>query len=151
MGPITTGLGEIYHYSIKTLPRYDSPYTMEELREIQDLISRRQMAMVEGVIDVNALGGKIKQYEVILDPHQLKSYGVTISEVFTALESNNMNTGGAYIERNKMAHFIRGEGQIRSLEDLHNIVVKNVDNIPISIISEEHTTELQSRVHLVCR
>lgn len=133
MGPITTGLGEIYHYSIKTLPGYDSLYTMEELREIQDWIIRRQMTMVEGVIDVNALGGKIKQYEVILDPHQLKSYGVTISEVFTALESNNMNTGGAYIERNKMAHFIRGEGQIRSLEDLHNIVVKNVDNIPISI------------------
>lgn len=133
MGPITTGLGEIYHYSIKTLPGYDSLYTMEELREIQDWIIRRQMTMVEGVIDVNALGGKIKQYEVILDPHQLRSYDVTISEVFTALESNNMNTGGAYIERNKMAHFIRGEGQIRSLEELNHIVVKNIDNLPITI------------------
>src|SRR5699024_9924872 len=88
---------------------------------------------VEGVIDVNALGGKIKQYEDVIDPNHLRSYGLTISEVFSALESNNMNTGGAYIERNKMAHFIRGEGQIRTLEDLNNIVVKNIDHLPITI------------------
>src|SRR5699024_4855740 len=100
-GPITTGLGEIYQYVIKPLPGYDTLYSIDELRSIQDWIIRRQLTLIEGVIDVNALGGKVKQYEIAIDPIRLNSFDLTITDVFAALEANNENTGGAYIERNK--------------------------------------------------
>lgn len=133
MGPITTGLGEIYQYTIQPKPGYDTMYTPTELRSIQDWIVRRQLTMVEGVVDVNAFGGKIKQYEIAINPEKLNAVNVTISEVFDALKQNNVNTGGAYIEQNKMASFIRGEGLIRSLQDIREISVKNVNGIPITI------------------
>lgn len=133
MGPITTGLGEIYQYTIKPMPGYDTVYSATELRTIQDWIVKRQMAMVDGVIEVNAFGGKVKQYEIAINPEKLNAINVSISEVFEALQRNNVNTGGAYIEKNNMANFIRGEGLVRSLDDIRNIVIRNEDGIPILI------------------
>lgn len=133
MGPISSGLGEIYQYTLKVKPEYKDKYSITDLRTMQDWIVQRQMAMVEGVVEVNAIGGKIKQYEVAVDPNELKAMGLTITNIFEALEANNQNTGGAYIEKNHQANFIRGEGLARSLEDIKKIVVKNTNNIPITI------------------
>ncbi|SFZ93066.1 cobalt-zinc-cadmium resistance protein CzcA [Flaviramulus basaltis] len=133
MGPISSGLGEIYQYTLKVKPEYKNKYSVTDLRTMQDWIVQRQMAMVEGVVEVNAIGGKIKQYEVAVDPNDLKAIGLTITDVFEALEANNQNTGGAYIEKNHQANFIRGEGLVRSLDDIKKIAVKNTNNIPITI------------------
>ena len=133
MGPITTGLGEIYQYTIKPKPGYEDKYSPTELRTIQDWIVKRQMTLVDGVVDVNAFGGKIKQYEIAINPEKLNALNVSISEVFEALQRNNVNTGGAYIEKNNMANFIRGEGLVRSLDDIREIVVRNENNIPVTI------------------
>ncbi|WP_298365913.1 CusA/CzcA family heavy metal efflux RND transporter [uncultured Lutibacter sp.] len=133
MGPISTGLGEIYQYTLKVAPEFKDKYSIADLRSMQDWIVQRQMAMVEGVVEVNAIGGKIKQYEVAVDPNDLNAIGLTITDVFNALEANNQNTGGAYIEKNHQANFIRGEGLVRSLEDIKKITVKNVNNIPVTI------------------
>ncbi|HSJ67533.1 MAG TPA: CusA/CzcA family heavy metal efflux RND transporter [Anditalea sp.] len=133
MGPISTGLGEIYQYSLTVDPNYHDVYTSTDLRTIQDWIVKRQMAMVSGVIEVNSFGGNIKQYEVAYDPDHLNAMGLNSADILAALELNNQNTGGAYIEKNHMASFIRGEGLARSQADLENIVVKNVNNLPIKI------------------
>ncbi|WP_452219223.1 CusA/CzcA family heavy metal efflux RND transporter [Lacinutrix undariae] len=133
MGPISTGLGEIYQYTLEVDDTYKSKFNETQLRTLQDWIVRRQMAMVPGVVEVNAFGGKIKQYEVAVNPNELRAIGITISEIFEALEQNNQNTGGAYIEKNHQANFIRGEGLVRSISDIENIVVKNVNNIPIKV------------------
>lgn len=133
MGPISTGLGEIYQYTLEVEDEYKDQYSPTELRTIQDWIVRRQMAMVPGVVEVNGVGGKIKQFEVAVDPDELRAMGITISDVFNALENNNQNTGGAYIEKDHQANFIRGEGLARNIDDLKNIVVTNRNNIPITI------------------
>ncbi|MGJ8550194.1 CusA/CzcA family heavy metal efflux RND transporter [Winogradskyella wichelsiae] len=133
MGPISSGLGEIYQYTLKVQPKFKDKYSITDLRTIQDWIVQRQMAMVPGVVEVNAIGGKIKQYEVAVDPNELNSIGLTITDIFEALEANNQNTGGAYIEKNHQANFIRGEGLARSLDDIRKITVKNTNNIPVTI------------------
>lgn len=133
MGPISTGLGEIYQYTLEVDSAYAGQYSAMDLRTMQDWIVRRQMAMVPGVVEVNAFGGSVKQYEVAVNPDELKAIGITITEVFSALEVNNQNTGGAYIEKDHQANFIRGEGLARSIEDIENIVVKNVNGIPITV------------------
>src|SRR3546814_19323158 len=111
-----------------------------EIRTVQDWIVKRQMAMVPGVVEVNGFGGHLKQYEVAVDPERLNSMDVTILDIFRALEANNQNTGGAYIERNHKANFIRGEGLARSIDDIENIVVKTVNNVQIG------RTSLRERV-----
>ena len=133
MGPISTGLGEIYQYTLEVDSAYQNRYSAADLRTMQDWIVRRQMAMVPGVVEVNAFGGNIKQYEVAVDPDELKAIGLTISDIFTALEKNNQNTGGAYIEKDHYANFIRGEGLARSLKDIESIVITNMDGLPITI------------------
>ncbi|HHH53654.1 MAG TPA: efflux RND transporter permease subunit, partial [Bacteroidetes bacterium] len=133
MAPISTGLGEIYQYTIEVLPGYDSIYDDMQLRTIQDWIVKRQMAMLPGVVEVNSFGGRKKQYEVSVNPDKLRSMGLAITEVFEALENNNQNTGGAYIEKNHKANFIRGEGLMRSLDDVKNTLVKNINDQPIFI------------------
>ena len=133
MAPIATGLGEIYQYSIVPKKGYETKYSPSDLRTIQDWIIKRQMALVPGVVEINSFGGNVKQYEIALNPNKLNSMGISINEVFEALETNNSNTGGAYIEKNHQASFIRGEGLARSLADIENIVVKNVENTPILI------------------
>ncbi|MDN3670696.1 CusA/CzcA family heavy metal efflux RND transporter [Echinicola jeungdonensis] len=133
MGPISTGLGEIYQYTLKVDPKFSGEYSVTDLRTVQDWIIKRQMAMVPGVVEVNAFGGKIKQYEVAVSPDELKAIGITITDIFRALEENNQNTGGAYIERNHHANFIRGEGMARSLEEIRNIAIKTEGGLPIRI------------------
>lgn len=133
MGPISTGLGEIYQYTLEVAPEFKDKYSLTELRSFQDWIVRRQMAMVPGVVEVNGFGGNIKQYEIAIHPEKLKSMGLTIADVFSALEKNNENTGGAYIVKNHQANFIRGEGLIRNLEDIRTIRIKNMNDIPIYI------------------
>lgn len=133
IGPISTGLGEIYQYTLAVDPAYENQYSPQDLRSMQDWIIRRQMAMVPGVVEVNAFGGNIKQYEVAVKPDALKAIGVSITDIFEALEQNNQNTGGAYIEKDHYANFIRGEGLIRDLKDIEQIVVTNRNGLPITV------------------
>lgn len=133
IGPISTGLGEIYQYTLEVEPAFKDQYTPTALRGIQDWIVKRQMAMVPGVVEVNGFGGSIKQFEVAVNPNELQAIGITIADIFKALEDNNQNTGGAYIVRNHQANFIRGEGLARSIEDIQSIVVKNTHGVPITI------------------
>ncbi len=133
IAPISTGLGEIYQYTLEVEPGYDTIYDDMELRSIQDWIIKRQMAMVPGVVEVNSFGGRGKQYEVSVNPDKLRSMDLTVQDVFRALENNNQNTGGAYIEKNHQANFIRGEGLMRSLDDIRNTLVTNVGGQPVFI------------------
>lgn len=133
MGPISTGLGEIYQYTIHTKPGYENRYSPTDLRTIQDWIITKQLAGTPGIAEINAWGGYVKQYEVAVDNERLNASGITIPELYTALQTNNENTGGAYIESNNNAYFIRGIGQVKSLDDIENIVVKNTGNTPVLI------------------
>ena len=133
MGPITTGLGEIYQYVLEVKPEYKDKYTATDLRTIQDWIVRRQLSGIPGVVEVNTWGGFLKQYEVAINTEQLNAMNISASDVFKALESNNSVSGGGYIEKVNQAFFIRGEGLVSSLEDIRNIVVENDDGIPIYI------------------
>jgi len=133
MGPITTGLGEIYQYTLEVSPEFEDKYTDTDLRTYQDWIVKRQMAMLPGVVEVNSFGGRVKQYEVAIDPDRLKSMGISITDIFKVLETNNENTGGAYIVKNHKANFIRSEGLAESIEDIENIVVKNDSGTPILV------------------
>tara|TARA_R110001583_G_scaffold10417_12_gene47975 strand:- start:32152 stop:36438 length:4287 start_codon:yes stop_codon:yes gene_type:complete len=133
MAPISSGLGEIYQYTLVVQEGFDTVYDDMELRTMQEWIVKRQMAMLPGVVEVNSFGGRGKQYEVAVNPDKLRSMGLTITDVFDALEANNQNTGGAYIEKNFQANFIRGEGLMRSLDDIKNTLVTNIDNQPVFI------------------
>lgn len=134
MAPVTTGLGEIYQYTIHTKPGYEDKYDPMALRTIQDWIVRRQLLGVEGVADVSSFGGYLKQYEIALNPDQLRSMNISVADVFTALEHNNQNTGGAYISKEPYAWYIRSEGLVESKTDIENIVVKSLeDGTPVLI------------------
>ncbi len=133
MGPISTGLGEIYQYTLEVDNAHKGKYSSTDLRTFQDWIVKRQMAMLPGVVEVNSFGGNIKQYEVAVNPNKLKSMGLTITDIFNAVEVNNENTGGAYIVKNHKANFIKGEGLISSLDDIRNTVVKTINGKPILI------------------
>ncbi|MBN8695593.1 MAG: efflux RND transporter permease subunit [Bacteroidetes bacterium] len=133
LAPVSTGLSDVYQYVVHTKPGYDSAYSSMELRTIQDWIIRKQLLGVSGVAEINTLGGYLKQYEIAINTDKLKSLNVTVPEVFTALENNNENTGGSYIEKNTTSYFIRGVGMVKSLEDIGEIVVKNVNGIPVLI------------------
>ncbi|WP_343633924.1 CusA/CzcA family heavy metal efflux RND transporter [Fluviicola sp.] len=134
LAPVTTGLGEIYQYTIHAGKGYEKKYDAMELRTIQDWIVRRQLLGVKGVADVSSFGGYLKQYEIALNPDKLNSLGITISDVFNALEKNNQNTGGAYIDKKPNAWYIRSEGLIGGLEDIKRIVVRQMDNgLPVLV------------------
>jgi heavy metal efflux system protein len=134
LAPVTTGLGEIYQYVIHTEKGYEKKYTATDLRTIQDWIVRRQLLGTEGVADVSSFGGYLKQYEIALNPDKLRSMNISINDVFAALQKNNQNTGGAYIDKKPKAYFIRSEGLIGSKEDIEKIVVKvNPNGIPVLI------------------
>ena len=132
MGPITTGLGEIYQYILDVKPGYENQYTPTELRTIQDWIVRRQLSGIPGVVEVNTWGGYLKQYEVAINPNQLNAMNISVTEIYDALEKNNSVAGGGYIEKTNETFFIRGEGLVKTLEDVGNIVVKN-EGTPIYI------------------
>ncbi len=133
LAPITTGLGEIYHYVIHAKPGYEDKYTATDLRTFQDWIVRTQLAGTEGLAEVSGWGGFVKQYEIALDNDKLNALNITIPEIYEALEKNNENTGGSYIEQHSNAYFIRGLGQVKSLQDIERIVVKNIGNIPVLV------------------
>jgi cobalt-zinc-cadmium resistance protein CzcA len=133
MGPITTGLGEIYQYIVDVKPGYEDKYSAMELRTIQDWIIKRRLSGINGVVEVNSWGGYLKQYEAAVNPMLLKSLDVSLSEVIDALERNNSISGGSYIEKTNQSYFIRGDGQVKTLEDIENIVVKNNNGKPILI------------------
>ncbi|MDN3673479.1 CusA/CzcA family heavy metal efflux RND transporter [Flavobacterium branchiarum] len=125
MAPATTGLGEIYQYVVKPQPGYEAKYSLEDLRTIQDWTIRRQLLGTPGIADVATFGGKLKQYEIAVNPARLKAQSLTIKEVFTALSSNNENTGGAYIEKGPTVLYIRSVGLTKNISDIQNIIVKN--------------------------
>ncbi|MFD2933641.1 CusA/CzcA family heavy metal efflux RND transporter [Spirosoma flavum] len=134
LSPTTTGLGEIYQYVLRAKPGFENRYPTMELRSIQDWIVRRQLLGTKGVADVSSFGGFLKQYEVAVDPQRLRGAGVTMDELFTALERNNQNAGGAYIDRRPNAYFIRSEGLIGTLADIGKIQVhRTPSGIPILV------------------
>ncbi|SHG22931.1 cobalt-zinc-cadmium resistance protein CzcA [Flavobacterium segetis] len=133
MGPITTGLGEIYQYTLEVKPEFKDNYSVSDLRTIQDWVVKRQLSGIKGVVEINTWGGYLKQYEIAIDPARLKAMNITTSAVFTALEKNNSIAGGAYIEKVNQSFFIRGEGKVKSLDDIGNIVVNNNNGIPVYI------------------
>jgi cobalt-zinc-cadmium resistance protein CzcA len=133
MGPITTGLGEIYQYTLEVKPEFKHNYTVSDLRTIQDWVVKRQLSGIKGVVEINTWGGYLKQYEIAISPTSLKAMNISMTEVFTALEKNNSIAGGAYIEKVNQSYFIRGEGKVKSLEDIENIVVKNSNGTPVYI------------------
>ena len=133
MGPIATGLGEIYHYTIRAKEGYEHKYSLTQLRTMQDWIVRKQLSGTPGVAEVSGWGGYVKQYEVAINTDQLNASGISVSEVFEALQRNNANTGGSYIEQNSNQYYIRGIGMVKNLEDVANITVKTVDGTPVKV------------------
>ncbi|WP_130857279.1 CusA/CzcA family heavy metal efflux RND transporter [Olivibacter jilunii] len=146
ISPISTGLGEIYQYVVHAKPGYEKKYDARELRTIQDWVVRRQLLGTPGVAEVNSFGGLLKQFEIALDPDKLNSYNLSITDVFGALERNNQNTGGAYIDKKPNAYFIRSEGLVGSLDDIRKIVVKKqADQVPV-LIEDIATVQLGNAV-----
>ena len=133
LAPITTGLGEIYQYDVYAKKGYENQFDAVKLRTIQDWIIIPQLQGIKGVAEVSTWGGKLKQYEIAVNPNTLNSLGVTITEIFDALEKNNQNTGGAYIEKDQYAYFIRGVGMAKGINDLGNVVVKNRNGSPVLV------------------
>ncbi|UZR93069.1 CusA/CzcA family heavy metal efflux RND transporter [Chondrinema litorale] len=131
--PITTGLGEIYQYTVDVEPGYEDQYDARELRSIQDWIVKRQLAGVQGIVEISSFGGFVKQYEVAIDPDKLRASDVTINEIADALSMNNANSGGSYIQKGPYAFYIRSEGLVTTLEDIEKIVVKNNGNVPLLV------------------
>lgn len=133
MAPVSTGLGEIFQYIVKPKAGFEDRYTPTELRSIQDWVIRRQLLGTPGIADVSGFGGYIKQYEVAIQPELLRSFGISITDLFHALETNNQNTGGAYITKSSATYYIRSEGLTKNLDDIRNVFVKNVAGRPILV------------------
>jgi cobalt-zinc-cadmium resistance protein CzcA len=133
VNPPTTGLGEIYQYTLAVDSTHKEVYSPMDLRTIEDWIVRRQLLGVPGVVDVSSFGGFLKQYEIAVAPEKLIAMNISLLDVYTALATNNENTGGSYIEKGPNIYFIRGEGLIETFKDIENIVIKSDNGIPIRI------------------
>lgn len=133
MGPVTTGLGEIYQYIIDVDPAYQDRYSITDLRTIQDWTVKRSLSGIPGVVEVNTWGGRLKQYEVAVNPEELRAMDISLGEVYEALEKNNGISGGGYIEKSNQSYFVRGEGLAASLQDIEEIVVANRDGRPVYV------------------
>lgn len=133
LAPITTGLGEIYQYVLHTRKGYENKYTATDLRTIQDWLVRTQLSGTPGVAEVSGWGGYVKQYEIALDNDRLNALGLTIPDIYGALQRNNENTGGSYIEQQRNAYFIRGLGQVKNLDDIRKTVIANRKGAPILV------------------
>ena len=125
MGPVTTGLGEIYQYTIEVDQAYKEHYSLMDIRTIQDWIVKRQLSGIPGVVEVNTWGGELKQYEVALIPNRLKSSKVSVNQVYKTLTENNGVVGGSYIEKNGKSYFIRAQGLLLDLNDIENLIVRS--------------------------
>ena len=133
LAPISTGLGEIYHYTIRAEKGYENKYSLTDLRTIQDWIVRKQLSGTPGIAEVSGWGGYVKQYEVDINLERLNAMGVTIAELYTALNENNENAGGGYIERLSNQYYIRGLGLVKTLDDIKKIVVKTRGGVPVLV------------------
>jgi cobalt-zinc-cadmium resistance protein CzcA len=133
MGPVTTGLGEIYQYIIDVDATHKDQYSITELRTIQDWLVKRQLSGIPGVVEINTWGGFLKQYEVAINPERIRAMNIDISQVYQALRQNNSVMGGGYIEKTNQTFFIRGEGLIGSIADIEQIVVDDRAGTPLLI------------------
>ncbi|WP_020209564.1 efflux RND transporter permease subunit [Gilvimarinus chinensis] len=137
MGPLATGLGEIFTYTLSADPQAvqenGQPYDAMALRELQDWVIKPQLAQVPGVVEINTIGGYDKQYQVQPDPLLLLQHGVTLAQLLASLESNNANTGAGYIEKYGQQFLVRAEGQLKTIEDIENIIILNQDNSPVRV------------------
>ena len=137
MGPIATGLGEIFMYTVEALPGATqadgSPLDATALREIQDWIIKPQLAQVPGVIEVNTIGGYDKQYHVTPSPQRLLEFGITVDELVSTLRANNTNRGAGYIERNGQQLLVRSPGQLATIGDIEQVVIANRDGVPVRV------------------
>ncbi len=124
MAPITTGLGEFFQYTLEVDPAFKDQYSLADLRTYQDWIVKRQLLGISGVVEVSSFGGHLKEYEVAVNPERLRAMHVTVNQIFKALESNNSNSGGSYLEKGTDVYFIRTEGMLASLADVGNVVVE---------------------------
>jgi len=131
MAPISTGLGEIYQYVVRPEKKGDTTFSDMELRTIQDWIVKRQLLGTPGVAEVNSFGGYEKQFQILVNADALRSYNLTMREVFEAVNNNNANVGGSFIEHNSEQYAIRGIGIIESKEDINNIVIKSEHGVPV--------------------
>ena len=146
IGPVSTGLGEIYQYVIYAKPGFENRYSPTELRSIQDWVVRRQLLGIPGVADVSSFGGLLKQYEIAIDPDRLRSFGLSIGDLFTALSRNNQNTGGAYIDKKPNAYFIRTEGLVTNLDDIGRIVIRRTAGRTPVLVRDVATVQFGSAV-----
>ncbi|MAM71657.1 MAG: CusA/CzcA family heavy metal efflux RND transporter [Gammaproteobacteria bacterium] len=137
MGPIATGLGEIFMYTVSAEPGAvqdnGQPYDAVALREIQDWIIKRQLILVDGVTEVNSIGGFDKQYHVTPDPSKLLRWGLSMHKVVTALSMNNSNRGAGYVERNGQQLLVRSPGQLEDIQAIENVVLTAIDGIPVRV------------------
>jgi cobalt-zinc-cadmium resistance protein CzcA len=137
IGPISTGLGEIYLWTVEAkegAKKPDgNPYTPTDLREIQDWIIKPQLRNVTGVTEINSIGGYAKEYHVAPDPVRLSSYGLTLTDLVAALERNNANVGAGYIERRGEQYLIRAPGQVRNMDDIRNVVLRSERGVAVRI------------------
>ena len=133
MLPITTGLGEIYQYTLGVKKGYEGKYNETELREIQDWIVKRQLSGIPGIVEISSFGGFLKQYEIAVDPEKLKRFDLSITDVFEAVSGSNENTGGSYIEKTPHAYYIRAIGLLESIADIENIVIADNHGNPVLV------------------
>ncbi len=134
LAPISTGLGEIYQYRLAVEKGFEKEFNPMELRTLQDWVVRREMLGTPGVADINSYGGFVKQYEIAVNPERLRGMNLTLTDIFSALERNNENTGSSYIDKKPNAYFIRGIGLVKTLEDIEKIVVKTSNSgVPVLI------------------
>lgn len=133
MGPVSTGLGEIFHYTIRAKKGYEDKYSLTDLRTMQDWIVRKQLGGTPGVAEISGWGGFVKQYEIAINADQLNAFGITVADLYNAIENANENTGGSYIEKNSRQYFIRGIGVATSIDDLKNTVVKQTGNSAVLV------------------
>lgn len=138
MGPISTGLGEIFMYSVEALPGALTPdgqqYSATELREIQDWIIKPQLALVPGVTEINTIGGYDKQYHITPMPSKMLEFSISFQDLNTALRTNNSNRGAGYIEQNGQQLTVRSPGQLANISDIEHVIIKVVDDVPIKVI-----------------
>jgi cobalt-zinc-cadmium resistance protein CzcA len=137
MGPIATGLGEIYLWTVEA--RADArkadgtTYTDTDLREIQDWVIKPQLRNVPGVTEINSIGGYVKEYQIAPDPERLASLGVSLADLVSAIDSNNHNRGAGYIEKRGEQYLVRAPGQLRNLEDIRDVIIKNSAGVPVRV------------------
>ena len=137
MGPIATGLGEIYMYTLRAKQnarqKNGEPYDAMALREIHDWIVKPQLALVKGITEVNAIGGFVKQYHVNPEPQKMLNFDIGLSDIHRALERNNTNQGAGFVERNGRQILVRSQGQLQTLSDIENVVIKRINTVPVAV------------------